>query len=214
MVELLPQGIGWYGKLPSRGDFVGRGLPRVWQRTWDEWLQRSLAQAAQQLGAATLRARLRAMPHWQCMVLPTARGQPVWCGIVGPSQDRVGRTFPLLLVEAYEEASLDPAGLAQLQARALSLSDWLYESSSLTAREFESGVTQLGTLPWRCEAPRRARVDDTVAGLRSSWPAGASFWWCTEPLTDVHDPLAEAWPPREALILDLLGPAHAVGESG
>ena len=44
----------WYGKLPSRGDFVSRGVPRSWSRPWDEWLQRSLALAAQRLGASRL----------------------------------------------------------------------------------------------------------------------------------------------------------------
>ena len=49
---LVPQALAWYGKLPSRGDFVSRGLPRSWSRSWDEWLQRGLALAAPVVRAA------------------------------------------------------------------------------------------------------------------------------------------------------------------
>ena len=34
--------IGWYGKLPSAGDFLGRRLPPEFQGPWDRWLQHGL----------------------------------------------------------------------------------------------------------------------------------------------------------------------------
>ena len=74
----LPLAVGWYGKLPSRGDFVGRGLPKAWLRTWDDWLQRSLADASQRWGAA-MREHLLDMPPWQGVVLPGQPGAPAWC---------------------------------------------------------------------------------------------------------------------------------------
>ena len=55
MGDVLTRAIGWYGKLPWVGDFVGHGLP--WQRTWDNWLQRSLPAAEVQWGHAALRQR-------------------------------------------------------------------------------------------------------------------------------------------------------------
>lgn len=208
MDTLLPQAIGWYGKLPTRGDFVGRGLPRPWLRVWDDWLQRGLTGAARQLGAARLRERLLAMPPWQCLVLPLQHGQPVWCGVVAPATDRVGRVFPLLLAEAYDPAALDRAGLRQLQARALYVADWLDRFGALSSpREFEAGAAQLGATPWRWAPAAAAPAEATVAGLRADWPGSASFWWCPEPVGEMHPPLAEDWPPRETLILDWLGEA-------
>lgn len=207
--------IGWYGKLPWVGDFVGRGLP--WQRTWDDWLQRSLAAAELALGAAPLRERIRGMAPWQCLLLPPAEPELGWCGVVAGSNDRVGRVFPLLVAEALAPAQLGSLGLAQLQARALGLSDWLWDAAALESLdEFEQGAAAWAASPW--PEPPAATVAEagaanggTVAALRSAWPAAASFWWCTEPVADMHAPRAEAWPPREALWLELLGAAGPGG---
>lgn len=210
MQTLLPQAVGWYGKLPTRGDFVGRGLPRPWLRVWDDWLQQGLAAAGQHLGSARLRERLLAMPPWQCLVLPSGAGQPVWSGVVAPATDRVGRVFPLLLAEAYDPAALDRAGLKQLQARALYVADWLDRVGALASpKEFEAGAAELGATAWRC-APAAAADGDaaTVADLRGDWPTSASFWWRPEPVGAMAPPLAEGWPPREALILHWLGEAE------
>jgi type VI secretion system protein ImpM len=55
MVKLPSRRVCWYGKLPARGDFVGKGLPPRWRSDWDGWLQRGLALAATTLDGATLR---------------------------------------------------------------------------------------------------------------------------------------------------------------
>lgn len=205
---LLPQATGWFGKLPTRGDFVGRGLPRAWLRVWDDWLQQSLAGAARRLGAARLRERLLAMPPWQCLVLPQQPGQPAWCGVVAPATDRVGRAYPLLFAEAYDPSALDRAGLEQLRARALHVADWLDRFGALSSpREFEAGAAMLGATPWPSTPAAAGPAEATVAGLRARWPTAASFWWRPEPLGDVPPALAEGWPPRETLILDWLGEA-------
>ena len=39
--DLNPPGL--FGKLPSTGDFVTRGLPAGFLRVWDAWLSRHLA---------------------------------------------------------------------------------------------------------------------------------------------------------------------------
>src|SRR5947207_3288877 len=38
--------VGFCGKLPARGDFVGSGLPRRFAEAWHDWLQAVLAAAA------------------------------------------------------------------------------------------------------------------------------------------------------------------------
>ena len=97
MVKLSCVASSWYGKLPARGDFVGRGLPPRWRSDWDGWLQRGLALAATTLDDAALRERLRAFAPWRYLALP-APGE-IWCGIIVASHDRVGRAFPLTLAE-------------------------------------------------------------------------------------------------------------------
>ena len=46
MVKPPPRRVSWWGKLPARADFVGRGLPARWRSDWDGWLQRGIALAA------------------------------------------------------------------------------------------------------------------------------------------------------------------------
>jgi len=200
----VPQSIGWHGKLPSRGDFVGRGMPRAWLRVWDDWLQRGLASAAQRWGPA-LREHVLAMAPWQCVVLPQQPGQPVWCGVVAASTDRVGRAYPLLLAEAYDEASLLGVGLADLQARALQLWRGLDEARSAPSpRDFEGRAARLAGTPWSGTA-HDAAPEASLATLREHWPQAGSFWWRIEPASDLDDPWAEPWPPSHALMLALLG---------
>lgn len=94
---------GWYGKLPSLGDFAMRRLPVHFVEAWDGWLVRGLAgwrDASPDWPAAYLAA-----PSW-CFVLgpgvmpPAPRASrpgPAWAGVLMPSVDRVGRYFPLTI---------------------------------------------------------------------------------------------------------------------
>lgn len=212
----LPQGIGWYGKLPWVGDFVGRGLPGPWVRTWDAWLQRCLPAVEQRLGRALLRQHVRGMATWQWLLPGAGRGEPAWSGVVGGSADRVGRVFPLLVAEGLDAGAIDAVPLAQLQARALAMSDWLYDAMALDSLEaFEHSASHWAATPWpplAAAAPEPASPtgavplrDDTVAALRRAWPQAASFWWCTEPVADIRAPMVAAWPPHDGLMFTLLG---------
>jgi type VI secretion system protein ImpM len=201
MGDVLTRAIGWYGKLPWVGDFVGHGLP--WQRAWDNWLQRSLPAAEAQWGHAALRHRVRGMAPWQ-LLLPAADGQGLaWCGIVAGSTDRVGRVFPVIVAEALPQATLDPLPLLRLQARMLALSDWLWDAAGYESLEqFEAGAEAWAATGW--PLPRVEGVPDTVADLLRAHAGTASFWWRTEPVADVRQPLAERWPPPEGVLLRLL----------
>ncbi|HEY9028079.1 MAG TPA: type VI secretion system-associated protein TagF [Burkholderiaceae bacterium] len=204
---LVPQAVAWYGKLPSRGDFVGRGVPRSWSRPWDDWLQRGLALAAQRLGAAALRERLQAMPPWACVFGPVQAGEPVWCGAVVASSDRVGRIFPLLLAEAYDAAALSAAAVPALLDRTRELADWLIEASRERAplKEFERRTAEVTGLAWDTSGADEAD-EHGFQRLRDTWPAARSFWWRIDSEVD-PPPLAEDWPPRDSLVLDWIGAA-------
>jgi type VI secretion system protein ImpM len=207
MGDVLTRRIGWYGKLPWVGDFVGHGLP--WQRAWDEWLQRGLPAAEAAWGGAVLRERVRGMAPWQ-LLLPAADDQGLgWCGIVAGSADRVGRTFPLLVAEGLPQAVLDPMPLLRLQARMLALSDWLWEAAAFESlEEFEQGAAAWAAAGWppASAAPNHGKdVPDTVADLRRAHAGAASFWWRTEPVPDVRQVVVEGWPPGGGLLLRLLG---------
>ena len=102
--DLAGRRVAWYGKLPARGDFVGRGLPPRWRSDWDDWLQRGLALAAAEGEGAMLRERLRAFAPWRYLALPAPA--EIWCGIMVASHDRVGRAFPVDLGRAPRRTGL------------------------------------------------------------------------------------------------------------
>lgn len=80
-----------FGKLPAHGDFVARGVGQAQRQLLDAWL--STSQAAAVAAYPDFADRFdRALP-WR------AEGAGV-AGAISPSQDSVGRRFPLLLLVA------------------------------------------------------------------------------------------------------------------
>ncbi|HEX7439788.1 MAG TPA: type VI secretion system-associated protein TagF [Caldimonas sp.] len=118
---------GWYGKLPTLGDFASRRLSGGFIEPWDVWLGEGLAAQRETLGEAWLDAYLHS-PTWRFVLMPGTfaglESQQALAGVLMPSVDRVGRYFPLTLV----------AGLAQLPQSAAaieSLLGWLHRLEDL-----------------------------------------------------------------------------------
>lgn len=88
---------GFFGKLPSHGDFIGRGLPISVQDRLDQWLQRGILCGKNELGRHWLPIWLNS-PLWRFMLGQGICGDHAWAGVMMPSQDRVGRCFPLLIL--------------------------------------------------------------------------------------------------------------------
>ena len=83
---------GFYGKIPSLGDFVTRSLPRDQIGVVDEWMQEGLF-ALRSISESWLDSYL-VSPVWQ-FVLPAGMWSAApLCGLLMPSVDRVGRYFP------------------------------------------------------------------------------------------------------------------------
>lgn len=204
--ELHPLSFGWYGKLPARGDFVGRGLPRAWLRAWDAWLQRAIAQAAGELGEATLRDALAALPACQCLVLPQRTGDPVWCGVLVGSTDRVGRVFPLLVTESFEWPALGAVDVGELRQRGRAIATWLGTAQQLEPRQLEVGAATFAAMALRCPGAEDTRPGIDVQGLRMNHPQAGSFWW---PDPASVEPEAQPWPPADAWLRSLLGRGDA-----
>lgn len=84
---------GFYGKIPSQGDFVSRRLPAAFVQPWDDWLQACIGHCRAMLGADWERL-YREAPVWRFLLAPGTCGASAWAGLVQPSVDRVGRYFP------------------------------------------------------------------------------------------------------------------------
>lgn len=111
MMRRIP---GFFGKLPSLGDFVSRELPSTFIKPWDGWLQRAVTCSRQQLGEHWLEVYL-VSPMWRFALNAQVCGPEPWAGVVMPSVDRVGRYFPLTVAVPL---SADSALLPMLECGA------------------------------------------------------------------------------------------------
>lgn len=96
-----PGPVGYYGKIPAKGDFITRDLPRSFVDPWDRWLQNAIAHSQQQLGDGWLDAYLTS-PVWRFALSPGVCGNDVWAGVLIPSIDRVGRYFPFTIAHRLD----------------------------------------------------------------------------------------------------------------
>lgn len=87
---------GFFGKIPSRGDFVRAGLSGDFVAPWDAWMQRVLTGSRLELGEEWVAAWMEA-PIWRFLLQAGACGPDAALGVFMPSTDRAGRLFPLTL---------------------------------------------------------------------------------------------------------------------
>jgi type VI secretion system protein ImpM len=88
---------GFYGKIPSRGDFVGRRLALALAQPWDAWLGRFTTAVRAAAAAAWPEAWLTA-PIWHFALGAALAPECGAAGILVASADRVGRMFPFTII--------------------------------------------------------------------------------------------------------------------
>ncbi|MBB5018755.1 type VI secretion system protein ImpM [Chitinivorax tropicus] len=88
--------VGFFGKVPSHGDFLCRRLPTSFTEPWDQWLQQAMMHSQTALEEQWLPHYLVA-PIWRFALGRGVLGPDNWAGILVPSVDKVGRYFPLTL---------------------------------------------------------------------------------------------------------------------
>ena len=98
--------VGFYGKLPTHGDFLRRRVSDAFVEPWDAWLQSCIAASRDALEDRWLDVYLTS-PAWRFVCAAGACGANPVAGIIVPSVDRVGRYFPLtVVVELQPSVSL------------------------------------------------------------------------------------------------------------
>ena len=111
---------GFFGKVPSHGDFVTRRLPVAFTEPWDAWLQAGMADSRAKLGDDWLPIYLNS-PIWRFALGAGVCGPQAWCGVMMPSVDRVGRYFPFTIACEVDGTGMPaPAWYAALEDLALS----------------------------------------------------------------------------------------------
>lgn len=221
---------GWFGKLPSLGDFASRRLDPAFIEYWDSWLAEGMLALRQQAPIAWLDAYLQAPSRCFLLMpgsLPGALGRLAWAGVLMPSVDRVGRYFPFTLVLPLtalpSSAPLWPAlwpclgRLDDLMSDALQ-DDW-------TVDRLEAELARLGGAELAGHAPDHVAVVADAAGdgsgpqlparqlleLAAGSPVDASALW-SPPVAGRSYWLASAAPggPRRWVCAGLPASAAAV----
>ncbi|HKE96735.1 MAG TPA: type VI secretion system-associated protein TagF [Povalibacter sp.] len=163
--------IGWFGKLPSHGDFLQRRAPEEFVNTWDPWLQECIAQSRVQLGHGWLDVYLTS-PVWRFFLSGGVISASSFAGIMLPSVDRVGRYFPLTIF-AELPADLPPMAIA-IRGR-----EWLkkIEALALHALQSEDFDIEDFDLAIQASAEELAEVEQYFGlTLGESFPAAAAHW--------------------------------------
>lgn len=118
---------GFFGKLPSHGDFIQRGLPGAMLEALDAWLQQAVAVSREQLAERWLDTYMTS-PLWRFALTPGCLDGNGWLGLLTPSVDSVGRYYPLVIAAPLP---MDSAPVATL----LAAGDWFgaLEDAALSA---------------------------------------------------------------------------------
>lgn len=158
--------VGFYGKLPALGDFVGRRVPEGIVERWDGWMQESMVASRTSLGDRWLDLYLTA-PMWRFFAHRGVLGDQPVAGVVFPSVDRVGRYFPLTvfatlpadavgLVVADQCASwferVEDLVLAQLEDESRDVEEF-EESLAATGAKLVAGLGDVARSPWSTGFP-------------------------------------------------------------
>ncbi|HKD53453.1 MAG TPA: type VI secretion system-associated protein TagF, partial [Steroidobacteraceae bacterium] len=184
--------VGFFGKLPSNGDFLERRVAAPFHEAWDGWLQRCLTASREQLGGRWLDCYLTS-PLWRFFLSDGVAGKSSYLGVLLPSVDRVGRYFPLTVVVEL------PVGLAPLSV-ARAAAPWFVEVEELCTAVLQDGNTELERFDAALVASG-ARLEG-VDGLQSPQPfPGAATQW--------HWPIRDVDQLSAALAEPLMGAAEA-----
>ncbi len=168
-----PDRIGFFGKLPSHGDFISDGLERDTITLLDGWIRSGLHACEQEFGAGWAKL-FAASPPWRFIVEKGLWGPATYAGVMLPSRDRVGRSFPLLIVAQLHDFSAHPRTL-YLDHTWFMAAEGLAETS--LTRDFDIG--HFTTSLKRMRLPR-PESDEKPAGSPESKSA---LWWYIDPET-------------------------------
>lgn len=150
--------LGWYGKLPSLGDFASRRIPSDVLETWDAWLSGGLANA-QAADLENWLSRYLSSPSWRFLLMPDAMrpGYATHAGVLMPSVDRVGRYFPFTLLQRLDQL---PGSTVEWRA----FFDWLGRLDDLAVDALQDDWP-VDRLEAALQSPAHRRPDGLAGGV-------------------------------------------------
>ncbi len=230
-----PGAVGWYGKLPSLGDFASRRLPHALATEWDTWLRAGMDEL-RTLNAQAWPEAFVAAPVWFFMAPAQVTGNAV-IGALAPSMDRVGRYYPLTIMAAAPHAGSTLADDARLMTFFTGARTAIVDARrlSMTAEELDEHVSYI-TPPFevrRSETRQPSLIDDILSDLSEAsyaqqlsddkvqLPSGEwrhclapqsdhSLWWVSATAREGYRDVKHRGPLNRSLFSQLFSkPAHS-----
>lgn len=160
--------VGFFGKLPSNGDFIERRVGGAFHDLWDNWLQQSMVESQRELGGRWLDCYLTS-PMWRFFLCDGVAGPASYAGVLLPSVDRVGRYFPLTVVVEL------PGEIPALEF-AQAAADWFIDIEHLCADALQNPEFELTTFDAAvaASADKLSGVDRLPAPR--AFPGNSSQW--------------------------------------
>lgn len=186
MLNLQSAKIGYFGKIPSTGDFVARNVERFVRDKFDQWLQASLTQSRKDLGDNWLHSFLTA-PVWRFAIGGLSRDS-LTLGIMIPSVDKIGRYFPFAIlcdVPATDIGAedlmildrllddLEPLVLTSLEED-FDLDHFTYQLGLLSRQLSQRGGLSAGSISEILDTDGVARFGEDIG--EKDW-SELSLWW-------------------------------------
>jgi type VI secretion system protein ImpM len=169
--------VGFFGKLPSHGDFIERRVGSAFRDLWDDWMQRCIVESQQELAGRWLDCYLTS-PIWRFYLCDGIAGAASYAGILLPSVDRVGRYFPLTVVVEL------PIGIAAAEFAQVS-AGWYEEIENLCADALQNPEFDLGTFDAALVASGDKLTGVDSLSAARAFPGNSSLWhWPTASVND------------------------------
>ena len=185
----------FYGKLPAKGDFLSRNLPREFVAIWDEWLQAAMHASREALGDQWLESYLTS-PLWRFVLPAGTCGDVAYAGILMPSMDRVGRYFPMAVLRPLATQAVpimtalhNKAWFEHVETRLLAALD----EESLDIDAFDQSIQSIdfrdelppsgldGSVAGRLQGGAESDIALRLLGINAAAiqeaSAGLAFWW-------------------------------------
>ena len=200
-----PTGACFFGKLPGAGDFVQRRLPSPFVEAWDRHFERAVSESKVTLGDAWQHA-YRSSPAWRFLLSPGVCTDAAWVGVMGPANDRVGRSFPMVIARHWDDmanvahvlrdgdgwfAAIEHAhvsaqaaalGAEAFDAQLLALADMPMTAPAGTHVHGVEHIAWWNAVQWRLPLPRVRTDGAFLADLWARISASGNGWclWWTQ----------------------------------
>ncbi|WP_395344312.1 type VI secretion system-associated protein TagF [Ningiella sp. W23] len=147
----------YYGKVPGKGDFVSKDMPREISEQIHHFFADGLKSASNEIGPEWL-DNYAITPLWYFYLQPGIIDEHAWIGMWMPSVDRVNRHFPFIVMQHLSSPIQTISELGHFQNSMFEMEDFLLDMLEPDA-ELEPILEKIATLTLFSNPNAAATID-------------------------------------------------------